>query len=129
MSKSFAEANSIAEAFVRPRLNATSLVDYPGTEPSDLQSAWAIQDAAIPLFGEPVAGWKVGRINPPWLEKLGINRLSGPIFTSRVQHAKIGNAPVGFIFDNGFGDGQPQTKNHEDQRTDHDVDVIEVLPG
>ena len=103
MSQSSAEANSIAEAFVRARRNATSLANYPGSKPTDLESALAIQDAAIPLFGEPVAGWKVGRINPPWLEKLGTNRLPGPIFASRVQHVHNSKVPVGHVFENGFG--------------------------
>ena len=103
MPHSFAEAGIIAEAFVRARRNAVSLADYPGDEPIDLQSALAIQDAAIPLFGEPVAGWKVGRINPPWLEKLGTNRLPGPIFSSHVQHASNGKAAIGHIFHDGFG--------------------------
>lgn len=102
MSQTFAEAGIIAEAFVRARRNAASLADYPGVEPADLQSAFAIQDAAIPLFGEPVAGWKVGRINPPWLEKLGTNRLPGPIFSSHVQHIGNGKAAVGHIFNHGF---------------------------
>lgn len=103
MPHSFAEAGIIAEAFVRARRNAVSLADYPGDEPIDLQSALAIQDAAIPLFGEPVAGWKVGRINPPWLEKLGTNRLPGPIFSSHVQHTSNGKAAIGHIFHDGFG--------------------------
>jgi 2-keto-4-pentenoate hydratase len=103
VTQSFAEANSIAEAFVRARRNADALADYPGVEPTDLQSALAIQDAAISMLGEPVAGWKVGRINPPWEERLGTNRLPGPIFASRVQNARNGKAPMGQIFCNGFG--------------------------
>lgn len=103
MTQGFAEANSIAEAFVRARQNAGSLSDYPGDEPADLQSALAIQDAAISILGEPIAGWKVGRINPPWEERLGTNRLPGPIFASRLQHSSNGKVPTGYIFEKGFG--------------------------
>lgn len=103
MLPKIAEAKSIAEAFVSARRNAAALADYPGIEPADLADALAIQDAAIPLFGEVVAGWKVGRINSPWLEKLGANRLPGPIFASRVQHAAHGMLSTGDIFHNGFG--------------------------
>lgn len=103
MLPEIAKAQSIAEAFVSARRNATALSDYPGAEPDNLATAIAIQNSAIPLFGEAVAGWKVGRINPPWLEKIGVNRLPGPIFASNIQHAKPGEDATGHIFQNGFG--------------------------
>lgn len=103
MLPTIAEAESIAEAFVAARRKAAAIADYPGAEPGDLRTALAIQDAAIPLFGGAVAGWKVGRINPPWLEKLGVDRLPGPIFAKNIQHSDKGDCAIGHIFRGGFG--------------------------
>ena len=97
------EAHRIASVFVDARRSAYALAEYPGTPPQVLAEAYAIQDAAIPLFGGDVAGWKVGRINPPWLGQLGVSRLSGPIFAHSVQRAANGHVPEGVIFDQGFG--------------------------
>jgi 2-keto-4-pentenoate hydratase len=97
------EARSIASAFVHARRTAQSLADYPGTLPQGLAEAYAVQDQAIPLFGGDIAGWKVGRINPPQLEQLGVSRLSGPIFAAAVHTAANGQIPEGHIFDKGFG--------------------------
>ena len=71
----------IARSFVDARRDGTALADYPGDMPRGLADAYAVQDAAIGLSPEPIAGWKVGRINPP----LGnIDRLAGPIFADHV---------------------------------------------
>ena len=103
MSQFESEAHKIASVFVDARRSAHALADYPGTPPQVLAEAYAIQDAAIPLFGGDIAGWKVGRINPPWLDQLGVSRLSGPIFANSVQPAANGHVPEGVIFDHGFG--------------------------
>lgn len=97
------EAHRIANVFVDARRSAGALAKYPGTPPQGLAEAYAIQDAAIPLFDGDIAGWKVGRINPPWLEQLGVSRLSGPIFANSVQAAASGVIPTGVTFDHGFG--------------------------
>jgi len=71
----------IARSFVGARRAGHALPDYPGDMPSALDDAYAVQDAALALAGAKVAGWKVGRINPP----LGaVDRLAGPIFTDQV---------------------------------------------
>lgn len=97
------EARTIADAFVKARRTARALTDYPGTPPQALDEAYAVQDAAIPLFGGTIAGWKVGRINPPWIEQLGTSRLAGPIFSHSIQSAANGHVPTGEIFSHGFG--------------------------
>ena len=74
----------IAHRFVAARRDATALVEYPGTMPAALAEAYAMQDAAIALTDRPIAGWKVGRINPP-LE--GFDRLAGPIFADQTFDA------------------------------------------
>ena len=68
-------ANAVAETFVAARRDARMLSSYPGERPADLRNAYQIQDRAILLDGRKVAGWKVGRINPPDDERLGCNRI------------------------------------------------------
>jgi 2-keto-4-pentenoate hydratase len=74
------DSEAIAESFVRARLDAEALPDFPGSIPTTLNAAYAYQDRAIALWPDNVAGWKVGRIGPPWLERVGEDRLVGPIF-------------------------------------------------
>jgi 2-keto-4-pentenoate hydratase len=97
-----AEAQAIAEAFVAARQQGCGFNFYPGTVPTDLEQAYAIQDAAIAFCGATPVGWKVGRINPPWLEQVGVNRLAGPIFGSHVQNGLSETPVTGKIFRNGF---------------------------
>jgi 2-keto-4-pentenoate hydratase len=97
------EARSIASAFVNARRAGQALAEYPGAPPQALAEAYAVQDAAIPLFGGTVAGWKVGRINPPWFDQLGVSRLAGPIFSENVQPIANGHVPEGLTFEQGFG--------------------------
>ncbi|WP_240953603.1 2-keto-4-pentenoate hydratase [Sphingomonas sp. G-3-2-10] len=94
------EALRIAQAFVAARRGAHGLPDYPGTPPETLSEAYEIQRHAIALWGESVAGWKVGRINPPLDTKLGANRLAGPIFSSAIVNASP--APAMPVFADGF---------------------------
>lgn len=95
--------SAIAEKFVQARRNGVALPEYPGDEPSAIDTAYTIQDEAIALFGEAVAGWKVGRIMPPLCEQLGVNRLAGPIFANGVQTAVPTGENVGWTFIGGFG--------------------------
>src|SRR3982074_3067989 len=82
--------DAIAEQFVRARLDATALPDFPGSIPATLNTAYAYQDRAIALWPDFVAGWKVGRIGEPWLERLGEDRLVGPIFRRGIRLAPPG---------------------------------------
>ncbi len=97
------DVQSIAEAFVSARHEAHALAQYPGIPPQGLAEAYAIQDAAILEYGDDILGWKVGRVNPPWLAQLGTTRLAGPIFARSVQAASAGEIPTGAVFDGGFG--------------------------
>lgn len=98
----FAAINARAEAFVRARLAAVALPAYPGAVPETLAEAYAIQDCAVRLWPDRLAGWKVGRINPPWDSALGCDRLVGPVFSRQVAPAQAGAAD-GFVFEGGFG--------------------------
>ncbi|SFJ65843.1 2-keto-4-pentenoate hydratase [Sphingomonas sp. NFR04] len=89
--------SQIARAFVEARRTASPLAAFPGATPADLPAAYAVQDAALALVPTPVAGWKVGRINPP---VGGVDRLAGPIFADQVQTQDGIAMP---IFAGGFG--------------------------
>lgn len=102
-----ANRDAIARAFVAARRARASLPDYPGRAPIDLSEAYAIQDAAIPLWGEPVGGWKVGRINAPLDRGLGANRLAGPVLASHILDAPSGEAAIRVI-DGGFAAGEAE---------------------
>jgi 2-keto-4-pentenoate hydratase len=95
------EFDSVANRFVAARRTAQGLADYPGRVPETLAEAYQIQDAAITAYAVPIAGWKVGRILPPWTEHFGDNRLAGPIFTGTAHAA--GDDRAGLIFAEGFG--------------------------
>lgn len=97
-----AAADARADSFVRARLQAQPLTDYPGSMPETLAEAYAIQNRAIRLWPDTLAGWKVGRINPPWDKTCGADRLAGPIFRSQISHAQ--GTPVDcYVFEGGFG--------------------------
>ena len=89
----------IARTFVEARRNGVAVPEYPGVLPSTLTEAYAVQDDALDLAEGEIAGWKVGRINPP-ID--GIDRLSGPIFAGSVHDQA--EPPVAMpVFADGFG--------------------------
>jgi 2-keto-4-pentenoate hydratase len=96
------DSEAIAEDFVRARLGAQTLPNFPGTIPDTLNAAYAYQDRAIALWPDHLAGWKVGGIGPPWLERVGEDRLVGPIFRRGIRLAPPG-ARVDFpVFAGGY---------------------------
>ena len=76
----FTAAPAIADAFVAARRAGRALPGYPGPIPPDLAGAYQCQEAAIELWSDEIAGWKVGRIAPPLSLRFGAERLAGPIF-------------------------------------------------
>lgn len=78
---------TVAERFVAARLAARALPDYPGPLPGTLADAYARQEAAIGLWPDDIAGWKVGGIADAWIARVGEPRLVGPIFRRRVWPA------------------------------------------
>jgi 2-keto-4-pentenoate hydratase len=95
-------SHAIAEQFVRARLRAEALPAFPGEAPTTLEDAYATQDCAIGLWPDRVAGWKVGRIDPPWADRLGQDRLVGPIFARAVQPAGSAECVEFPVFEGGF---------------------------
>ncbi len=92
----------IAQALVSARLAATALPGFPGILPDGLEAAYASQDAAIALWPDELAGWKVGRIVPPWLARFTTERLVGPVFRDAVQVARPGETLIMPVFEGGF---------------------------
>lgn len=95
-------AEEIARAFVDARHAGSALADYPGALPRSLDEAYRIQERAIGMFGDRIAGWKVGRIPDPLVATFGTDRLAGPIFADGVVHAGEGSTPEMPVFADGF---------------------------
>jgi 2-keto-4-pentenoate hydratase len=100
------DSAAIAGRFLAARRSASGLDEYPGEFPDTLEAAYRIQDEAIAAWGQPVIGWKVGRIMPPLAERFGTDRLAGPIFVARsADEGTIAEMPV---FASGFAAGEAE---------------------
>ena len=102
MADTAAVRQSVAERFVAARRAAHALPDYPGPLPETLADAYARQDAALALWADDVAGWKVGGISEPWAARFGASRLLGPIFRRHVWHARAGTVAHLPVIPGGF---------------------------
>lgn len=81
----------IAPQFVKARQDGVSVPGYPGgVIPATVAEGYAVQDIAIGLWPDELVGWKVGLVPPQHRERLGVDRLAGCIFKSKVQGAKSG---------------------------------------
>jgi 2-keto-4-pentenoate hydratase len=96
------DAKGVAAEFVKARRAAGSFTQYPGIKPTDLDSAYRCQDAAIALWDDAIAGWKVGWIPEPLSEKFGAQRLVGPIFARSVRHTDGTDVVDVPVFADGF---------------------------
>jgi 2-keto-4-pentenoate hydratase len=72
---------------VNTRLAARTLSASALPVPASAAAAYAIQEAAIGLWTQPVVGWKVGAVGEPWRSRFGIERLAGPVFSDVLQQA------------------------------------------
>jgi 2-keto-4-pentenoate hydratase len=96
-----------ARAFVEARRAGQAITAYPGARPLDLAQAYRVQDLAISLWQREIGGWKVGRINSPEDQRLGANRLAGPIFADTIVDGARGD-PVLPVFADGFAAGEAE---------------------
>ncbi len=80
-----------ASRLVRARLEARALPGFPGMLPTSLREAYACQDAAIALWPDVIAGWKVGYISAARRDADGDDRVTGPIFSRSVWHDQPGH--------------------------------------
>lgn len=93
---------AIAIRLVRARWQAKALAAYPGLQPQTLDAGYRVQDQAIALWRQAVAGWKVGRIPDAWQATLGEDRLVGPIFAGAVQNVPGGQTGRFEVIEHGF---------------------------
>ncbi|MFY2764006.1 2-keto-4-pentenoate hydratase [Arenimonas sp. MALMAid1274] len=93
---------SAAAAFVQARWAGRALPGFPGTPPADLAGGYAIQDRAIGLWPDRVAGWKVGYISPDRRDGSGDDRVVGPIFAAEVWPQPPGGTRDVPVFVGGF---------------------------
>ena len=95
-----AAALRVARAFVAARVGAVPVAEFPGALPASMAGGYAIQEAAIGLWQDGIAGWKVGLVSPSFQAQMGTTRLAGPIFSRNVAlqpaQARSGAAPVRF---------------------------------
>lgn len=92
----------IARTFTDARRTGRAVPAYPGAEPDSLDAAYRVQDDAIALWPDRIAGWKLGRIPPPLDERFGAGRLAGPIFAQNIWTA-VSDVPTAFgVIDGGF---------------------------
>ncbi len=94
------KAPEIAARLVSARLDARALSAFPGVLPVTLGQAYLIQEVAIHLWPDQIAGWKIGMVPAPFRERLGADRVVGPIWSRSVWK---GEGVVEFpVFAGGF---------------------------
>jgi 2-keto-4-pentenoate hydratase len=93
--------SEVARRFVNARLGARALTGFPGAIPADMAAGYLIQEAAIGLWPDEVAGWKVGKIPLELQASLGAERVMGPVFRGKVSQAAGAPTPV-FAIPSGF---------------------------
>lgn len=96
------ELDAIARAFVDARAAARPLAEFPGRLPDDLADSYAVQERALDLTGEAVAGWKVAMVPGPLRAALGAERLAGPVDGRTVTHLPAGGRAEVTVYDGGF---------------------------
>lgn len=79
--------SEVARRFVGARRAAVALPGFPGPLPADMAAGYAIQEAAIRIWPDEVAGWKVGRIPAELQASLAADRVIGPVFRAHVSRS------------------------------------------
>jgi 2-keto-4-pentenoate hydratase len=96
------DPDAIAAAFVAARRAARPLPGFPGPLPAGLAEGYGVQDVAIGLWPDEIAGWKVGRIPEPLQAELGADRVMGPVFRRNVWLADPGKPTILPVIQGGF---------------------------
>lgn len=125
-------SQDVATRFVSARIGARSLADYPGSLPETLDAAYARQDAAIALWPDSLMGWKVGRIPDPWLQRMGEDRLMGPVFRGQLRQLEAGESAELRVIDGGFAAVEAEYvfvlgSDAEPDRTSYDTESAATL--
>lgn len=98
----------ISAAFIAARRNVQALNAFPGTVPSTLADAYAVQARSVADWGEPVVGYKVGGIAPDWREQYPRDWLAGPVFPSHIITAEDTALTDVSVFRGGFAAYEPE---------------------
>jgi len=93
---------AIAQSFHDARREARPLGAFPGKLPASLAEAYAVQEAAIGLWPEPVRGWKVAAIHPDLRAGFGAARMAGPAFGAGVRRVAQGETAEIAVIRGGF---------------------------
>jgi len=84
MHEAVPSADVVARALVEARLTRLACDAFPGAVPDTLEDAYALQLAAIALWPDVIAGWKVGRLTQDLAQRFGCDRFIGPVFRGAV---------------------------------------------
>ena len=96
------DLDSISRQLVAARADAKALSNYPGSVPTTLEDAYAVQTASLARWPDRIAGWKVGMVPEPYRTQLAAERLAGPIFASSVDDIEVGASKTMPIYTGGF---------------------------
>ncbi|MCH8488389.1 MAG: hypothetical protein LAT81_00485 [Oceanicaulis sp.] len=84
MAEGSTNTRVISDAFTTARAQGAAVKDFPGALPASLDEAYDVQDRAISLWPDTVAGWKIGLIQPGYRAQARAERLAGPIFSRQI---------------------------------------------
>ena len=88
------DAAEVARRFVAARRAFRAIADFPGPLPRDMAEGYRVQDEALKLWPDAVAGWKVGRIPAELQAALAAERVMGPVFAANVAQAGAEPTPI-----------------------------------
>ena len=103
-----AATGGVSATLVRARLAATALSGPPEGLPDDLDTAYAVQHRSISQWPDEVAGWKVGGVPAPYVERFRQTRLAGPIFSKSIVEGKPEEPAMMPVFEGGFAAIEPE---------------------
>ena len=88
-----AQVSAIAKDLVAARRERRALAAYPGPLPTDLITAYRVQEIAMGMMALPLGGWRLISVPQAFRAALHSDRFAGPIFGPHIYRAQ-GNAPV-----------------------------------
>ena len=97
-----AAEDAIAAELVAARAEGRSLTGFPGAVPASMAEAYRIQDRAMSLWPDSLAGWKIGYIPADRRSAGDPDRLVGPIWRSSFTSARTTTPAEVGIFASGF---------------------------
>lgn len=94
--------DELSERLVNARLRAKPLRHFPGSLPTTLEQAYAVQSASIDRWHDKVVAWKVARLPEPDRGRFPAERLIGPVFESSIHTVASGSCAVMPVYQGGF---------------------------